>query len=98
MALVDVIHHKMLGRMIRLTLPGGAVLDLMVAEASSLSRALLAVAEGRSRENQIYLSPMASDGEFFATVAETGMTVGDYLMPWAQVVELGNALADAITP
>jgi hypothetical protein len=44
-------------------------------EATIVSRALRAVAQGTSAERQIYMSPIACDHDFEARVTQTGIIV-----------------------
>jgi hypothetical protein len=86
-------EHFALGPMWRLE-AGALRLDLTPAEASTVSRALKAVREGRSLETEIYLSPVASDGAFSAIVKPDGVALagaGD--LDWPSVERLAEALA-----
>jgi hypothetical protein len=93
---VDCLTHRALGPLLRLTAPG---LDLRLTpqEAHTLALALRAVAEGRSAEREIFMSPMASDGYFVGRVADWGLAVeaGDQAipLPWPAVTRLAEALA-----
>jgi hypothetical protein len=93
---VEATMHRGLGRMIRLALPSRAALLLTPWEALTLSQALAAVADGRSRVNELFLSPIASDGEFHADIGEAGMVLaGDapVALDWQAVGVLATALA-----
>ena len=76
------------------------VLKLTMAEASSLSFALIAVRDGVSPEREIYMSPIASDVAFVGEVKHAGMSIAtgkDIVeLDWALVSKLANALADVI--
>lgn len=86
-------EHFALGVLLRLE-AGELRLDLTPAEAATLARALSAVLEGRSRETEIYLSPVASDGAFSARVGQDGVTLaGAGALGWPAVERLARALA-----
>lgn len=71
----------------------GLRLDLTDDEAATVARALKAVLEGRSPETEIYLSPIASDGAFAASVTADGVTLaGAGAFDWPAVKRLANAL------
>ncbi|MGA9601806.1 MAG: hypothetical protein WBS22_16410 [Methylocystis sp.] len=72
---VEPIAHRFLGPLIALALPGQPRRLLTLQEASSLSRALAAVAQDASAERQIYMSPIASDCDFDARVVSSGLVV-----------------------
>jgi len=86
--------------MVRLAIPDGQDngLDLLLTpvEATTLSRALHAVAEGNSAEKEIFMCPIASDGHFSGLVTEAGMAIGDHpVLPWPEIRLLSQRLADA---
>lgn len=87
------IRHRALGPLLRLDGAGPVPLDLTPQEAQTIAHALEAVRDGRSREPQIFLSPIASDGEFLAQVEADGVRLGGVLLPWPQVGELARQLA-----
>jgi hypothetical protein len=90
---VSVRKHFAFGSLLRLE-AAGLRLDLTPAEAASISRALAAVLEGRSQETEIYLSPVASDGEFAASVKPDGVTLaGAGEFDWPSAERLAKALA-----
>lgn len=97
---VSSVRHRVLGKQVRLQLADDFVLKLTLAEASSLSFALIAVRDGVSPEREIYMSPIASDVAFVGTVKHSGMSIatGDDVieLDWANVSKLAGALADAI--
>jgi hypothetical protein len=67
-------------------------------EATIVSRALKAVAQGTSAERLVYMSPIASDHDFEARVAETGIVVmldgcADVQLDWNDVDVLSLRLA-----
>jgi hypothetical protein len=93
-------QHRALGRLVNLQLPDGLLLRLTMAEASSLSFALVAVREGISPEREIYMSPIASDAAFVGTVRDDGMSIamheGALELDWSGVGLLAESLATAI--
>ncbi len=97
---VSTTQHRALGRLVNLELPDGLLLRLTMAEASSLSFALVAVRDGISPEREIYMSPIASDAAFLGTVRVDGMSIsgatGTLEMDWPQVGLLARCLATAI--
>ncbi|MHB1059929.1 hypothetical protein [Sideroxydans sp.] len=97
---VSSVHHRVLGRQIRLRFADDIELRFTPAEASSLSLALVAVSRGISPEREIYMSPIASDDAFVGTMQASGMHValraGDLVMDWNGVESLAAALAAAI--
>lgn len=92
---VTPVTHRMLGPLLRLTLADGLALDLTAEEAAILSRALRAVAEGRSAERTIFMSPIASDHDFTGAVDGDGVAVGTTRLDWPEVRALADALASA---
>ena len=97
---VSNIRHRILGKQVRLQLAENFVLNFTQAEASSLSFALIAVRDGVSPENEIYMSPIASDFAFVGKVKKSGMSIavgGDVVeLDWDKVGKLAQALAAAI--
>ncbi len=93
-------QHRALGKLVQMQFNAGLVLRLTLAEASSLSFALVAVRDGVSSEREIYMSPIASDAAFVGTVREGGMSIalpdGALELDWANVGALAGALATAI--
>lgn len=67
--------HRAFGQLIRLTLDTDTHLDFTAEEAATVSRALIAVREGRSAEPDIYMSPIASDHEFSGSVLPHGIRI-----------------------
>lgn len=85
--------HFAFGAMLRLE-AAGLRLDFTRDEADTVSRALKAVLDGRSQETEIYLSPIASDGAFSASVTAEGVTLaGAGAFDWASAGRLAKALA-----
>ncbi len=68
-----------------------------MAEASSLSFALVAVRNGVSPEREIYMSPIASDAAFVGLVHDTGISIttpaGALELDWIGVGVLAESLA-----
>jgi hypothetical protein len=67
--------HRAMGELILLAVPGQPERRFTREEALVVSRALEAVADGRSPERQIYMSPIASDHDFEALAEEGGVAV-----------------------
>jgi hypothetical protein len=88
--------HRALGPMLRMTLAEGLSFDLTPLEAQTLSLALAAVTRDRQRTNDIYLSPLASDGDFSAEVTQDGLQVaaadGTRHLSWPVVAFLAERL------
>lgn len=82
--------------MVRLTVAEGYRFDLTFQEARTLSRALRAVKNKQSSVDEIYLSPVASDGDFHARVKEDGLLIEALSPPlslsWNDVGVLAEAL------
>ena len=97
---VNITEHRALGRLVNLQLPDGLLLRLTPAEASSLSFALVAVRDGISAEQEIYMSPIASDAAFIGSVHADGMSIvgamGTQELDWSQVGVLAGKLALAV--
>lgn len=93
-------QHRALGKLVQIQFSAGLVLRLTLAEASSLSFALIAVRDGVSPEREIYMSPIASDAAFVGTVREGGMSIaypdGALELDWKHVGALAGELASAI--
>lgn len=66
-------NHRGLGEMIRLHLGGTLSFNLTPLEARTLARALAAVRAGKSKVEDVYMSPIASDYDFFAKVMSDGL-------------------------
>jgi len=96
---VAVFTHRGLGRMIRLTVVEGYVFDLTLQEAQILSRALSAVKDKKSPVDEVYMSPIASDGDFAAKVLPDGVIFEAKTPPvklgWPDVGDMAAALAAA---
>ncbi len=93
-------RHPAFGQQVILQFSGDFVLNLTQAEASSLSFALISIRDGISLEREIYMSPIASDAAFAASVHDRGIGVliasGTLDLDWAMVGRLACAMADAI--
>ncbi len=89
--------HRGLGAMLRLTLADGLSFDLTHEEARILSRAMKAVAAGKSTVDEIYMSPIASDRDFSAKVTAEGLVLEAVTPPfrlaWPEVATLAAALS-----
>jgi hypothetical protein len=96
---VAVFSHRGLGQMIRLTVVEGYAFDLTFQEAQILSRALAAVKEKKSSVDEVYMSPIASDGDFAAKVLADGVVFEAKTPPvrltWGEVGQMAQALAAA---
>lgn len=95
--LVKRMSHRMLGDMLRMAISGTIYFDLTLEEGRTLSRAFTAVAFDWRRTDSIYLSPVGSDDEFSAAVAQDGLRVatadGGHFLTWDDVTELAERLA-----
>jgi hypothetical protein len=95
---VVAVSHRALGTMVRLTVREGFSVDLMPEEARTLSRAMAAVRDGKSKVDEIYMSPIACDSDFVAKVLETGLAVnatsGAIHLEWPEVGTLSKSLAE----
>jgi hypothetical protein len=87
--------------MIRLEFPGQLGFDLTVQEASILARALAAVREGKSAVDEVYMSPIASNGDFSGKVGTDGISVAadaPIALGWDEVGKMAAALAALVPP
>ena len=93
-------QHRVFGQQVSVRLAENHLLRLTLAEASSLSFALIAVRDGISSEREIYMSPIGSDAAFSGTVLQNGMRIetsdGALELDWHQVGLLSESLAAAI--
>jgi hypothetical protein len=90
--------HRTFGALATLVVAGQPERRFTRQEAAIVSRALNAVAQGTSSEKQIYMSPIASDHDFEARVAEGGITVvaegrADAPFGWDETRNLAQVLA-----
>jgi hypothetical protein len=94
---VSPITHRGLGAMLRLAVADGLSFDLTHEEARTLSRAMKAVADGKSKVDEIYMSPIASDRDFSAKVTPEGLLLEAASPPlrlaWEDVSALAADLA-----
>ncbi|QXX73798.1 hypothetical protein [Methylovirgula sp. HY1] len=93
---VTAVSHRMLGPMIRLEFGEGPGFDLTAQEAGILARALAAVREGKSPVDEVYMSPIASNGDFSGKVAPDGINVAaaePISLGWDEVDKMAAALA-----
>lgn len=95
--LVRRIAHKRLGPLLRMMLSEALYYDLTLEEGRTLSRAMTALAHDWRLNDQIFLSPIACDREFFAAVREQGVFVetpqGEHSLSWEDIRELAERLA-----
>jgi hypothetical protein len=94
-----VFTHRALGPMVQLTVADGYRFNLTFQEAQTLARALAAVKDKRSSIDEVYLSPMASDGDFHAKVRPEGLVIDatnpPLVLDWIEVGAIADALAAA---
>lgn len=98
---VTAIDHRMLGPMIRLAFQDRLSFDLTAQEAGILARALAAVKDGTSTVDEVYMSPIASDGDFSGKVGCDGMSVAadpPFALAWDEVGKIAAALAGLAAP
>lgn len=93
MILVSSVTHPALGPALRLTGLSTSPLILSHREAQTIAAALRAVRDGRSRETEIYLSPIASDDDFQALIEADGVRCHGQKLDWAAVDKLAADLA-----
>jgi hypothetical protein len=95
----DIFTHRTLGRMVRLTVADGYGFNLTFQEARTLACALAAVKDKRSSVDEVYLSPIGSDGDFHAKVREDGLVIDAINPPlvlgWSEVGAIADALVAA---
>ncbi len=95
--LVKRVPHRMLGDMLRMMLSEELFYDLTLEEGRTLSRAFTALAHDWRRNDTVYMSPIAMDGDFSAAVSEQGLDVetanGGHHLNWDDVTELAERLA-----
>ena len=94
--------HPALGPLVRVESLAARPLALTPQEAATIARALDAVREGRSRETEIYLSPIAADDAFQALVEADGVRIGERRLDWeataAFAADLAAAAGGALAP
>lgn len=93
---VTAVSHRLLGPMIRLEFAGQLGFDLTAQEAGILARALAAVREGNSPVDEVYMSPIASNGDFSGKVGADGISVATadpIAIGWDEVGKMAAALA-----
>jgi hypothetical protein len=92
-----VFTHRVLGRMVRLMVADGFCVNLTFQEARTLARALAAVKDKRSSVDEVYLSPIGSDGDFHAKVSPDGLVIDatnpPLVLDWSEVGVIADALA-----
>ncbi|GEM_PF-922274 len=89
--------HRAFVAVATLRLPGQPVRRFTEEEAAILSRALDSVATGERGEQQIYMSPIASDHDFDARVEPSGVVLsseghGDVKLDWNEARALAEQL------
>ncbi|WP_026605807.1 hypothetical protein [Methylocapsa acidiphila] len=94
--------HRGLGAMLRLALSDGRSFDFTLQEARTLSRALAAVRNGKSKVDEVYMSPIASDLDFSAKVTPDGLLLEGAEQPlkleWPEVGTISASLAELAGP
>jgi hypothetical protein len=90
--------HTTFGALATLELPGQPARRFTKEESAILSRALKAVERGEAQRDAIYMSPIASDHDFDARVADSGIVLcakgcKDVALDWNQIRILARALA-----
>ncbi len=94
---VTAVSHRLLGPMIRLEFGGALGFDLTTQEAGILARALAAVRDGKSPVDEVYMSPIASNGDFSGKVGPEGLNVAaaePIAIGWDEVGKIAAALAE----
>jgi hypothetical protein len=95
-----VFTHRALGPMIRLTVADGYGFNLTFLEARTLARALAAVKDKTSSVDEVYLSPIGSDGDIHAKVRPDGLVIEarnpPLVLAWGEVSAIADALVAAI--
>ncbi|TLG79178.1 hypothetical protein [Methylocystis sp. B8] len=89
--------HRTFVVLATLGLPGQPPRRFTKEEAVILSRALNSVVNGDRREQQIYMSPIASDHDFEANVEQSGIVVSlechaDVRLDWSETRALAEEL------
>ena len=89
--------HRDFVALATLSLPGHPPRRFTKEETAILSRALSAVANGDRREQQIYMSPIASDHDFDARVETSGLVLtcegcAEVSMDWSEARALAEEL------
>lgn len=89
--------HRSFVALATLRLPGHPLRRFTKEEAAVLSRALDSVAKGDRGEQQIYMSPIASDHDFDARVEQSGVVLsseghGDVRLDWSEARALAEQL------
>jgi hypothetical protein len=89
--------HRTFVVLATLRLPGHPLRRFTKEEAAILSRALDSVAKGDRGEQQIYMSPIASDHDFDARVEQSGILVSsegqaDVELDWSETRAVAEQL------
>ena len=90
--------HTVFGALATITIPGQPVRRFTRQEAAIVARALDAVTQKKSSEQQIYMTPIASDHDFEALVGVAGIIVAsagcaEVALDWDETRSLAQALA-----
>ncbi len=96
------VTHRGLGAMLRLTVADARSFDLTHEEARTVARALAAVRDGKSKVDEIYMSPIASDRDFSAKVTPDGLLLEGaepaLRLGWTEVGAIAASLAELAGP
>ncbi|KAF2989991.1 hypothetical protein OGR47_17750 [Methylocystis sp. MJC1] len=93
-------RHGAFGVLATLRIAAQPARRFTLQEAAIVARALEAVAQGVSGERQIYMSPIASDHDFEASVEKDGVIVrasgcAEARLSWPETLALAEQLREA---
>lgn len=93
-------RHHAFGVLATLRIAAQPARRFTLQEAAIVARALKAVAQGASDERQIFMSPIASDHDFDASVERDGVILradgcADARLHWPETLALAEQLARA---
>lgn len=93
-------RHGAFGVLATLRLAAQPARRFTLQEAAIVARALKAVAQGASDERQIFMSPIASDHDFEASVGQDGIVVraegcAEARLAWPETLALAEQLRQA---
>ncbi|MDJ0449580.1 hypothetical protein [Methylocystis sp. JR02] len=93
-------RHHAFGVLATLRLAAQPARRFTLQEAAIVARALKAVAQGASDERQIFMSPIASDHDFEASVEQDGIVVRaegcvEARLAWPETLALAEQLRQA---
>lgn len=93
-------RHDAFGVLTTLRIAAQPARRFTLQEAAIVARALEAVAQGASDERQIYMSPIASDHDFEASVEQDGVIVrapgyAEARLGWPETLALAAQLREA---